>query len=203
MRERLVILPSERQAESSSRRRFVRSGLWAGAILIHGGLLEATPDIPETEPNIEGPFYKAGAPERRVLIEKDLRGTPLTLTGRVLNAHGKPLAGAILDLWLADSGGGYDSSGSRLGGEVRADGTGRHNPQTIVPRHSRAGTQIRPAHIHFKVSAEGTPVLTTQLYLAGDPYLDKDQWVRKSLTISPEAARGGKAAQFDFVLRAG
>jgi protocatechuate 3,4-dioxygenase beta subunit len=57
-------------------------------------------------------------------------------------------------------------------------------------------------YIHFKVSAEGTPVLTTQLYMSGDPYLNRDKWVRKSLTISPETARGGKAAQFDFVLRA-
>ena len=202
MQERLIILSPNRQTDPSSRRQFVRSGLWAGAIVINGGLLEATPEMPETEPNIEGPFYKAGAPERGVLVEKNLRGTPLTLSGRVLNTQGKPLSGAILDLWQADSEGVYDNEGYRLRGKVRADGTGRYNIQTIVPRYYSAGSQIRPAHIHFKVSAAGTPVLTTQLYLSGDPYLDKDKWVRKSLTISPEAARGGKAANFDFVLRA-
>lgn len=202
MSERFVILPSDRYTDLFSRRQFVRSGLWAGAILINGVRLEATPEMPETEPNIEGPFYKAGAPERGVLVEKNLPGTPLTLSGRVLNTQGKPLPGAILDLWQADSEGVYDNEGYRLRGKVRAGRDGRYNIKTIVPRYYSAGSQIRPAHIHFKVSAEGTPVLTTQLYLAGDPYLDKDQWVRKSLTISPEAARGGKAANFDFVLRA-
>jgi protocatechuate 3,4-dioxygenase beta subunit len=32
----------------------------------------------------------------------------------------------------------------------------------------------RPAHIHFKVSADGHRPLVTQLFFAGDPYLEGD-----------------------------
>ncbi len=186
----------------TSRRHFVRSGLWAGAILINSGSLEATPDVPETEPNIEGPYYKAGAPERSVLMEKAIKGTPLTLSGRVLSTKGDPLREAILDVWHADAEGEYDNKGFRMRGKLKTDAKGFYTVQTIVPKYYSAGTTIRPAHIHFKVSAPGTQVLTTQLYIAGDPYLGKDKWVRKSLIISPSESRGGKAASFDFVLRA-
>ena len=54
--------------------------------------LSGTPEFIETEDNQEGPFYKAGAPQRASLGDK-LPGTPFELTGRVFNTKGVPLPG--------------------------------------------------------------------------------------------------------------
>jgi Dioxygenase len=54
--------------------------------------------------------------------------------------------------------------------------------ENILGRHS-----WRPAHLHFKIDADGYQPLTTQLYFAGDPYLDSDcgSAVKDSLVIDP------------------
>lgn len=58
--------------------------------LLSGRALAATEESPETENNWEGPFYKGGAPVRSVLLEKGVPGTPLTVSGRVLDLRGRP-----------------------------------------------------------------------------------------------------------------
>ncbi len=40
--------------------------------------------------------------------------------------------------------------------------------QTILPGKYLNGAQFRPRHIHFRVSGEGSPILTTPLYFEGD-----------------------------------
>lgn len=85
-----------------SRRRLLRRVLCSAAGLpllgasafLPGQLLAATEESPETENNWEGPFYKPGAPVRSVLLEKGMAGTPLTVTGRILDTQGRPLKGA-------------------------------------------------------------------------------------------------------------
>ena len=46
-----------------------------------------------------------------------------------------------------------------------------HAFETIQPGRYLNGGSFRPAHIHFMVSRPGLAPLTTQLYFAGDPYL--------------------------------
>src|ERR1700674_707485 len=65
------------------RRELIRMGAVSAAALVWTSALDAECDM--TEDNIEGPFYKAGAPERSALAEPGMKGTPLTVTGRVLN----------------------------------------------------------------------------------------------------------------------
>lgn len=185
-----------------ARRRLLRMGAFGAAALLIGDGLIATPDVPETEDNIEGPFYKPGAPERSVLVEPGMRGTRLTVSGRVLSTRGAPLEGALLDVWHANAEGRYDNEGFTLRGRLSTDRSGYYRIQTILPRYYRAGKTTRPAHIHVKVSAPGFPLLTTQLYFKGDPYNSIDRYVRPSLMLNPTDARDGKAARFDFVLRA-
>src|SRR5262245_6402844 len=55
----------------------------------------------ETEDNIEGPYYRRGAPMRADLA-KGLPGTVLAISGKVTGVDCKPLAGAVLDVWHAD-----------------------------------------------------------------------------------------------------
>jgi catechol 1,2-dioxygenase len=52
--------------------------------------------------------------------------------------------------------------------------------ENVLGRHS-----WRPTHLHFKIGADGYQPLITQLYFAGDPYLDSDcgSAVKDSLVI--------------------
>src|SRR5688500_36220 len=53
--------------------------------------LDATASCEETEEDIEGPYYEAGAPERADLVEVGMLGTRLTIRGRVLGTDCTPL----------------------------------------------------------------------------------------------------------------
>ena len=150
-----------------------------------------------TASNSEGPYYKSGAPERAVLVEPEMSGTRLLLTGQVLTTDCRPVAGAVLDFWQADDRGQYDNTGYTLRGKQFADEMGRYRLETIVPGRYPG----RTVHIHVKVSAPGGPVLTTQIYFAGEPGNESDGLILPSLIVPlADAAGGGKAATFDFVL---
>jgi catechol 1,2-dioxygenase len=137
----------------------------------------------------------------------DEAGDPLLFTGRVVSSDGTPLAGAELDVWHADAKGlysGFDPSLPEgiLRGKVYTDDDGRFELRTVVPapytvpHDGPTGQMIsacgwhpwRPAHIHLLVSADGHQVLTSQLYMEGDQYLDDDVAgaVKPSLIVAPE-----------------
>ena len=204
-------LSMSRPLELISRRRLMRrallSGTWlpllGAATFLPGRLLAATEESPETEDNMEGPFYKAGAPIRSVLLERGMAGTPLTLSGRVLDSHGRPLPGALLDLWHADHAGVYDNAGFRLRGRLYTDDEGRYTLRTVKPLYYGDPGDKRPAHIHVKASSGKSPILTTQLYFKGDPWNRHDGAVRPSLMLAPHRDSDGLAAKFDFVIKAG
>jgi protocatechuate 3,4-dioxygenase beta subunit len=69
---------------------------------------------------------------------------------------------------------------------------------TIVPKEYAAGDITRPGHVHLKVGAPNQPILTTQLYFEGDPYLSDLQ--DKSLVMKVTDENGTKKANFDFVI---
>ncbi|HTM20674.1 MAG TPA: hypothetical protein VL172_09210 [Kofleriaceae bacterium] len=156
-----------------------------------------------TEDNIEGPFFTPGAPGKVVLSEPGMKGTPLQVTGRILDLDCKPIAGARMQVWQCDADGAYDLQGFRLRGRLAADDDGGWHVRTIVPGHYLNGPKYRPAHIHVKLAAPGFRPLTTQLYFDGDPYNGDDPFIRDSLIMKLRRAPGGgglMAARFDFVL---
>ena len=55
-----------------------------------------------TPADIEGPFYKAGAPLRATLVEAGSTAEKMVLAGTVRSADCKPLANVSLDFWHAD-----------------------------------------------------------------------------------------------------
>ena len=191
-----------------SRRRFLLGTLLSPSVIPLVGVaagapqqLAATEESLETENNIEGPFYKPGAPVRSGLLEPGMAGTPLTVTGRVLDTNGRPLKGALLDIWQADHTGAYDNTGFRLRGRLYTGDDGRYTLRTIKPLHYGSPNDMRPAHIHVKASVEHSPILTTQLYFKGDRWNHHDPEVRPTLMMSPRQVSDGLAAQFDFVLK--
>jgi catechol 1,2-dioxygenase len=161
-----------------------------------------------TEPNIEGPYYRSGAPHRATLAGAYARGVPLALGGRVLSADCRsPLAGAVVDIWQANADGHYDNDGSpgmdpkgfHFRGVVQTDAKGHYSVATIVPGRYLNGPRYRPAHIHVKLSAAGHAPLTTQLYFPDDPFNEGDPFIRKSLVIDVEG-KDEKRGSYDFVL---
>lgn len=149
-----------------------------------------------TPAETEGPYFKAGSPERTSLIDAAMPGTRVAVSGLVLTLDCRPLAGVVLDFWQADASGVYDNAGYRLRGHLTTDSEGRYSLQTIVPGEYPGRTQ----HIHVKVEAPGRPVLTTQLYFPGSVRNQQDSLFNPALLLKVVDAAGGKAATFDFVL---
>lgn len=149
-----------------------------------------------TPRTIEGPLYVAGAPisegEARMDDGTD-DGTVMFLHGQVLDEKDQPVAGATVDIWHANTNGGYShfdpsQSSYNLRRRVITDREGRYRVRSILPSGygcpADGPTQAlldslgrhgnRPAHIHFFISAPGCRHLTTQINLAGDKYLWDD-----------------------------
>src|SRR3954470_24532095 len=155
-----------------------------------------------TAKNIEGPFYKAGAPHRSVLVDRKDAGERLRLTGALRTTACAPIAGATIDVWQANAAGEYDLDGFRFRGALVTDAQGRYDLRTIIPGRYLNGDRYRPAHIHIKVRAKGFAVLTTQLYFAGDPYNDGDPFIDTSLIMQHALEGEIQRARFDLVLPA-
>jgi len=155
-----------------------------------------------TAKNIEGPFYKRGAPNRSVLVEPKDAGERLHLTGTLRTTRCAPIGGATIDVWQANAAGAYDLDGFRFRGALVTDDQGRWDLRSIVPGRYLNGDRYRPVHIHIKIKAVGFAVLTTQLYFAGDPYNDGDPFIDPSLIMDHVLEKEVRRARFDFVLPA-
>ena len=155
-----------------------------------------------TAKNIEGPFYKKGAPHRSVLADPSDPGERLRLTGVLQTTRCEPIGGATIDVWQANAAGDYDNDTFRFRGVLTTDKKGRYDLRTIIPGRYLNGERYRPAHIHIKVRAAGFSVLTTQLYFAGDPYNDGDPFIDDTLIMQHPVDNGIHRARFDLVLPA-
>lgn len=178
-----------------------------------GGAKGATP---ATEATVEGPFYWPGAPDSPLGadIGEGVPGEPCFYMGRVTDLDGKPLAGALLDVWSGDGDGKYDMQLSaaptmRARGRFRTDAEGRywfwsiHPKYYPVPDDGPVGEMLRatnrninrPGHIHMMIAADGHVPLTTHIFVAGSPYIDEDVVFgkRDSLVVEFEKHPPGKA----------
>jgi protocatechuate 3,4-dioxygenase beta subunit len=149
-----------------------------------------------TPSQTEGPFYKPNAPLRTSLREPDMRGTPLIVTGYVLNRNCRPVPQARLDFWQADDRGAYDATGYRLRGQQRTDAGGVYYLETIMPGQYPGRTR----HIHVKVQAPDGPILTTQVYFPGESGNQVDSIFNPQLVAVVRDTPSGKVALFNFVL---
>jgi protocatechuate 3,4-dioxygenase beta subunit len=140
----------------------------------------------------EGPYFKAGSPERSSLVEPGVTGTPLVLTGHVLTLACSPIAGAVLDFWQADGAGRYDNAGYRLRGHQATDSNGGYRLETVMPGEYPGRTQ----HIHVKIQAPGGPVVTSQLFFPDSARNGQDSLFNPALVVRLDGAN----AVFDFVL---
>lgn len=125
----------------------------------------------------EGPFYTENPPE---IIDGQLaseyeEGTRMIISGRVSNLDCTEfIAGTIIDIWHADDAGNYDNSGYNLRGKTISNSQGFFMFETVHPGKYLNGSTYRPSHIHLKITPPGFDTLITQIYFAGDPYIDGD-----------------------------
>jgi protocatechuate 3,4-dioxygenase beta subunit len=144
-----------------------------------------------TPADMEGPFYKPGAPARASLAEPGSKAEKLVLSGVVQSADCKRLAGVSLDFWHADAEGSYDNSGFRYRGVLTTDAEGRYRLATNLPPPYSG----RPRHIHVRLQRPGGKILTTQLYFPGEA-----RGADRALVVRMEKAGEGLLAAHDFVL---
>ena len=156
-----------------------------------------------------GPFYPAPRP-----LEQDMdltllaghkeraQGQVIHLAGRVLDASGKPLRNATVEIWQANARGRYDhprdinpaplDPNFQGFGVQTTDAEGRYRFKTIkpgaYPMNPVNPDAVRPPHIHFDV-ARGKTHLVTQMYFPGER-LNADDGIFRALGADKSAAIG-------------
>lgn len=150
-----------------------------------------------TPRTIEGPLYVAGSPETlsyaELETEVEENAERLYMQGQVLDENGKPVEGALVEVWHCNLRGMYsyfDSSQPEfnLRRAIRTGSDGKYQFKSFLPvgYSCPPGSSIdrllkdlgrhgsRPAHIHFFVTAPGYRKLTTQINIEGDPLIWDD-----------------------------
>ncbi|WP_341893520.1 protocatechuate 3,4-dioxygenase [Variovorax sp. YR752] len=185
--------------------------VWRSALA--QGRLRPTPS------QTEGPFYPVALPadsDGDLLVQGSRRyakGHAAQLEGTLTDTEGRALAGGVVEIWQCDAQGHYHHPGD--GGRADADfqGFGR---VTVGADGSYRFRTIRPApysgrtpHIHLKVRLGSRELLTTQVYVQGDPGNARDfLWQRlrgedrTALTVAFEPAGDALRARFPIVVAA-
>ncbi len=208
-------------APSASRRR-IAAALIAAPVLVVGRVAGAQQaPLHPTPAQTEGPFYPLTLPADRdhdLLRNGSLRyaqGQSTGVEGTVRDTAGRPLAGAVVEIWQCDHEGHYHhpGDGDRADkafqgfGSVTVAADGRYAFRTIRP----VAYGNRTPHIHVKVKLDARELLTTQLYVQGDSHNARDfLWRnlrdpadRAALTVPFRTAPdGGLQARFPIVVRA-
>jgi maleylacetate reductase len=147
-----------------------------------------------TEATVVGPFFTDESPEVALGgdIAGEAKGQPCYVSGAVRGTGGEPVPGARIEVWESDEDGFYDVQypDGRIGGRgwLRSAPDGEYRFWSVrpapypIPDDGPVGDLLtaagrgpmRPAHLHFKVAAPGYRTLITHIFVAGDPYLDRD-----------------------------
>ena len=194
-------------------------------------MLTVTQDYPRpahaTEPTLVGPFLLENAPEFPLGadISAGAAGTPMHAQGRILDTEGRPIPHAVIDVWHSDDRGLYDvqtdleTNGPWARAVLHADAEGRYHFWSILPvdypiptdgtaqimLRATTGRTWRPAHLHYRIQAEGFRPLVTHIFDRNSKNLDGDAvfGVRPSLIADfvrqpPGTAPNGKVMKEDF-----
>jgi len=141
--------------------------------------------------------------------EGEALGQRIIVHGRVLDEHGRPKRGALVEVWQANAAGRYLHDGDRHDapldrnftgtGAVVTDDQGRYRFMTIEPGIYPWGNHYnawRPKHIHFSLFGQAWATrLVTQMYFPGDPTLPLDPIF---MAIADEQARARLISSFDI-----
>lgn len=211
------------QSRSWRRREFLGTLAFGAAAFTTPGLFAE--ELVRTPRQTEGPFFPDRLPldtDNDLLIINDAItpavGTVTHLSGRVLDAKGKPVRNAAVEIWQVDNRGAYLHSGSdnRAKRDANFQGFGRFLTGSKGEYYFRTIKPVpypgRTPHIHFKVLKGGKELLTTQCYVKGEPLNKRDfilnairdPKLRESLLVDFAPVKGSRmgelAAKFEIVL---
>ena len=181
------------QEKIFSRRQMLKMGIGLGGLAILGGVgFAQTTERMVTPEVMMGPFY----PMLKSLDnDADLTaikgktgaaaGTIIHVAGRVLDQKGKPVAGAKIEIWQANTHGRYahgsDPNTAPLDPNfqgfavLKTDNEGRYRFKTIKPgAYPVSATEVRPPHIHFDVEGKANR-LVSQMFFPDEPLNEKDE----------------------------
>jgi protocatechuate 3,4-dioxygenase beta subunit len=213
----------------STRRNFLNGMVWGAAGAIGMAALY-TPgafaqQLIQTPKQTEGPFYPDKMPldtDNDLLVINDTItpavGVVTYVSGRILDARGEPIRGALVEIWQCDNNGAYlhsktgnlDKRDKNFQGFGRfvTGSTGEYLFRTIKP----VPYPGRTPHIHYAVKTKGQEKFVTQCYIkghpgnAGDGVLKaiRDAKARESVMVDFAPIKtsriGELAARFDIVL---
>jgi len=170
--------------------------------------------MPQTVTERSGPVFghgllREGDNDLTTQHPGDPIGERIFVHGRVLDEDGRPVRGALVEVWQANAAGRYrhkvDNHEAPLdpnftgAGRMLTDQDGRYWFKTIKPgaypwrNHHNAW---RPAHIHFSLFGAGIlSRLVTQMYFPGDPLQPLDPIFN---SIPDEAARRRLVSRLDM-----
>jgi protocatechuate 3,4-dioxygenase beta subunit len=141
------------------------------------------------------------------------KGQPAWVEGVVTDTRGVPVSGAVVEIWQCDQAGHYHhpGDGGRADpafqglGQVTVGRDGRYRFRTLKP----APYSGRTPHIHVKVKLDRHELLTTQMYVSGDPGNERDFLWRRlgesgqaALTVPFSGGTDGFRARFPIVVQA-
>ncbi|QBI21000.1 protocatechuate 3,4-dioxygenase subunit beta [Egibacter rhizosphaerae] len=170
--------------------------------------------MPQTLTEITGPVYGEAivrdldADLTRQHADEPL-GERIIVHGRVLEEDGRPVRGALVEVWQANAGGRYHHDRDRHpapldpnftgAGRCVTDDEGRYRFVSIKPgaypwgNHDNAW---RPAHIHFSLIGRSfMQRIVTQMYFPGDPLFYQDPIMN---SVPDPKARSRMIARFDL-----
>ena len=181
-----------------------------------------TPAAPRrlTPAQSEGPFYPVNLPADsdadllRNGVLRYAKGQAAWVEGTVTDLAGRPVRGAVVEIWQCDEQGHYHhpGDGDRADrafqgfGRSAVDSEGLYRFRTIRP----VAYGGRAPHIHVKVKLDRRDLLTTQLYALGDAGNARDfLWQRlrgdderAALTVAFLPASDGLVARFALFVAA-
>lgn len=191
----IAFLTATGQTCSPSRQEFILLSDTLGVSMLVDALQHSTHED-ATESTVVGPFYVPDAPVRPLgssTVEQEGSGSPTRVSGTVRSTDGRPIAGAVLDVWqnarnqkyaVQDPG----QPAHNLRGRFESDADGRFSFWSVrptdypIPDDGPVGGMLRaagrhpwrPAHLHIRVSAPGYETVTTHLFDDESPYLESD-----------------------------
>lgn len=159
-----------------------------------------------------GPYFgMALTPEGASRLVPEDHDNAITLSGRILDGHGKPVREGMIEIWQADADGRYAdrirSGNSFTGfGSCHADDNGRYEFITVKPGAVPAPRGMQAPHISVAVNGLGIlKPLRTRVYFSDeeransqDPVLQTVDEERRSTLI---AKVEGINATFDIRLQ--
>ena len=180
-----------------------------------------------TQANNLGPFFREGAPHLQsgaTLLRSPTPGPQLAFRGLVKDLEGRPVEGALVDVWHSSPVGLYENQDRtqaemNLRGKFTTGADGSFSFQSVKPAGypvpidgpngallaAQKRHNFRPAHLHFLIHKTGYKTIASQVYDPEDPHLETDSQfgVTRALIGNFVKEESGYRLEFTFVLEPG